>query len=76
MFHLWKIKSGNKTAGSHHGDHICHLGQQNLIASDSSEHLRQLRTFSAKLVAFYKMIFLSSFYKQLVYEQLTLGTLS
>ena len=66
---------------SHLSPWVTKFDRLKLIAQSSSpEHSHQLGTFSTKLVAFYKMIFffqlsaLFCLYKQLVYEQLTLGT--
>ena len=50
--------------GSHHGDDIHRLGEQNFVASDSSpevrptEHSYHLRAFSSKLIVYYKKNFL------------------
>ena len=69
----------------HRGDHMCCLGRQNLITSDSSPkvHRQNIPTNCANSVLssspfikwiVFRLSTLFSFYKQPVYEQLTLGT--
>ena len=81
-----KLRAGRSCKlGSHRGDHICRLGQQNLIALDLSPEVRRHRIASncphsvlssssfIKWVVF-KLSTLFCSIKQPVYEQLALKT--